>query len=244
MKKEALRSLLAESLDQRRPLALLRKKLGVPPLYCVPLAQSGALLLAALYTDFQYDGFAAIRLDDITGARAGAHTDFHARIMDREGLLPLLSAPPLPLEDFPSLLRELHARREPVIVMGEGEAFLLGIIEKAGKNKLFLRYIGTDGRIDDQITRIAYEDITSVGFGGRYLSLVARHASPSSGGAAFEPPPSPTLSLLAEPAYPPEPPAPEKPAAVRRKAPSPRKQENPAPDKPRKKPGPKPKSEP
>ncbi len=176
MKKENICVLLQEAIAQQQPVALQRKKLGAPPLYCVPLSLSERLLLVALYADFQPDGYEVVRLRDITEIRGDARTAFHARIMTQEGVLAKLTAPPVPLIDFGALLAALGEQREPVIVEDGGKGFLLGTIEKAGKSKLRVRYIGTDGQVDPDTTRIPYEDIASVHFGGRYLNLVARYA--------------------------------------------------------------------
>jgi hypothetical protein len=175
MKKNWIRTLLEEPMACRKPVAIQRKKLGVPPLYCVPLALSDALLLAALYTDFQFDGYQVVRLRDISSIQDDQRAVFHAHIMAGEQVLP---SPPhqLPLTDFAALLAELAARGEPVAVEDDGKVFLLGAIEKAGKNKLRVRYIAADGRVDARSTRIPYEDIAAVRFGGRYLRLVARYA--------------------------------------------------------------------
>jgi len=178
MKKENLHARIEESIARGRPVALLRKKLDAPPLYCVPLAQSDALLLAALYTDFLPGGFVVVRQRDITGARSGARAEFHARILEREVAWPTPDTPSVPLDGFSALLSGLQARHEPVIIEGKSDDYLLGGIEKVGKNKLSVRRIGMDGRIDGQASRIDLADITSVSFGGRYLRLVARHASP------------------------------------------------------------------
>ena len=79
------------------------------------------------------------------------------------------------LESFSALLTDLFAQGEPVIVSGK-EDLLLGTIEKAGKKKLQVRYIDGMGRVDEDLTRLPYDDITSVAFGNRYLKLVVQYA--------------------------------------------------------------------
>ncbi len=177
MKKDWIRTLLVEPIALRQPVVLQRKKLDAVPLYCVPLAYSSALVLVALYTDFQLDGYQVVRLRDISGIQADARTHFHERILAAEQVQPLMVSPDLSIADFPSLLAELYARDIPVIVQSDSGGILLGPIAKAGKNKLRVRYIDAEGRADTEVTRIAYEDIASVCFGTRYLDMVTRYAT-------------------------------------------------------------------
>lgn len=212
MKKENIRALLEESIARRLPVALHRKKLNSPPLYCVPLAFSDELLLVALYADFQPDGYEVVRVRDISDVHSDERTAFHARIMAQEEVLPKLAAPSVPLDDFAALLAALGGQGEPVIVEDGGKTLLLGTIEKAGKSKLRMRYIGTDGQTDREPTRIAYEEIASVHFGGRYLNLVARYATPVEipMNAPVEPPTAPPAQV--------ETPSPTKPAPKKKVA--------------------------
>lgn len=182
MKKEWVRSLLLDAIERKYPVTLLRKKLDVPPLLCVPLEVSDGLVLVAPYVDFVPDGFEVIRLRDVSRMQEDGRAAFHGRIMQGEGILSQLAAPEnTPLEGFPELLQWLMLRGEPVIISGKNEVYLLGLIEKVGKSKLGLRYIDAEGQTDIRISRIAYEDIISVSFGTRYLRLVAQYAAPPEG---------------------------------------------------------------
>lgn len=175
MKKDWVRTLLTDCITRRSPIEILRKKLDVPPLCCVPLLMSEKLVLVVPYVDFQPDGYEVIRLRDISSIRADERAAFHGHIMMSEGVLESLCLPPVSLESFSALLTDLFAQGEPVIVSGK-EDLLLGTIEKAGKKKLQVRYIDGMGRVDEDLTRLPYDDITSVAFGNRYLKLVVQYA--------------------------------------------------------------------
>lgn len=175
MKKDWVRTLLTDCITRRSPIEILRKKLDVPPLCCVPLLMSEKLVLVVPYVDFQPDGYEVIRLRDISSIRADERAAFHGHIMMSEGVLESLCLPPVSLESFGALLTDLFAQGEPVIVSGK-EDLLLGTIEKAGKKKLQVRYIDGMGRVDEDLTRLPYDDITSVAFGNRYLKLVVQYA--------------------------------------------------------------------
>lgn len=176
MKKDWIRTLLGDAIARRSPVAIMRKKLGVMPLLCIPLQMSEKLVLVAPYADFQPDGFEVIRLRDISNVRADEQAAFHEQVMHAEGVLTGLFPPSVSLENFSSLLTDLFAQGEPVAVSGKQNILLLGVIEKAGKKKLRVRYIDGEGHVDEDLTRFAYDDITSVAFGSRYLKLVVQYA--------------------------------------------------------------------
>lgn len=179
MKKEWVRSLLLDAIERHFPVTVLRKKLEVPPLLCVPLGVSENLVLVAPYVDFVPDGFEVVRLRDVSRIQEDGRSAFHGRIMQAEGVLAQLAAPEdIPLEGFPEVLQWLMLRGEPVAVNGKNDAYLLGMVEKVGKNRLSLRYISAEGQMDNELSRIEYEDIISVAFGSRYLRLVAQYAEP------------------------------------------------------------------
>lgn len=179
MKKDWVRALLVDAIERRFPVSLMRKKLELPPLLCVPLAMGEHLALVAPYVDFLPDGYEVVRLRDISRIAEDGRTSFHGRIMASEGVLADLSFPPaLPLSDFPQLLTYLMELGEPVIVTGKNQVYLLGTIGKVGKSKLGVRYIDGEGSVDDHLTRIAYEDIQSICFGTRYLRLLLQYANP------------------------------------------------------------------
>lgn len=177
MKKDWIRTLLGDAIARRSPVAILRKKLGAMPLLCIPLHMSEKLVLVAPYTDFQPDGFEVIRLRDISNVRLGEQAAFHEQVMHAEGVLSGLFPPPVSLESFSALLMDLFALGEPVAVSGKQNVLLLGVIERAGKKKLRVRYIDGEGHVDEDPTRFAYDDITSVSFGNRYLKLVVQYAA-------------------------------------------------------------------
>lgn len=179
MKKDWVRTLLRDAIERHFPVTLSRKKLGLPPLLCVPLLVSDDLVLVAPYVDFTPDGYEVMRLRDISRVGEDGRVAFHGRIMQAEGVLDALGTPvEVPLGDFPELLAYLMEAREPVIVTGKNDAYLLGTIEKTGKNRLSVRYIDGEGHTDARLSRIPYEDITSVAYGTRYLHLVVQYASP------------------------------------------------------------------
>lgn len=179
MKKDWIRALLSDSIQRREPIAVLRKKLGLAPLLCVPLGVGEGLALVAPYVDFLPDGYELIRLRDISRVGEEGAVAFHARIMREEGVLTGIAPQDgLPLSDYPQALQALMERGEPVIVTGKNDAYLLGAIGKIGKNRLGIYYIDGEGHVDGNLTRIAYEDIISVCYGTRYLRLVSQYATP------------------------------------------------------------------
>lgn len=179
MKKDWIRALLNDAIGQHKPVSLLRKKLGVAPLLCIPLLVGEGLALVSPYEDFLPDGYEVVRLRDVSRLEEDGSVAFHGRIMEGEGLLSQVVPPAdVPLGSFEELLSWLMLRGEPVIVTGKNDAYLLGNIEKVGKSKLGVRYIDGEGRIDTRLTRIPYEDIISVCFATRYLRLVVQYATP------------------------------------------------------------------
>lgn len=176
MKKDWIRTLLSDAIARRSPVALMRKKIGAMPLLCIPLQMSEKLVLVAPYADFKPDGFEVVRLRDISNVRADEQAAFHEQVMQGEGVLSQLCPPRVSLENFPALLADLFALGEPVAVSGKEDVLLLGTLEKAGKKKIRVRYVDGGGHVDEDPTRFAYEDISSVSFGNRYLKLVIQYA--------------------------------------------------------------------
>ena len=176
MKKDWIRTLLSDAIARRSPVAILRKKLGVLPLLCIPLHMSEKLVIVAPYTDFQPDGFEVVRLRDISNVRSGEQAAFHEQVMQAEGVLTNLAVPAVSFENFPALLMDLFSLGEPVAVSVKNGALLLGMIEKVGKKRLRIRYVDGEGHIDAEPTRIEYDDISSVAFSSRYLKLVVQYA--------------------------------------------------------------------
>lgn len=176
MKKDWIRTLLADAIARRSPVAILRKKIGALPLLCIPLHMSEKLVIVAPYTDFQPDGFEVVRLRDISNVRSGEQAAFHEQVMQAEGVLRDLSIPCVSLENFPALLTDLFSLREPVAVSGKDGTLLLGMIEKIGKKKLRVRYVDGEGHVDAEPTRMDYDEISSVAFSSRYLRLVVQYA--------------------------------------------------------------------
>ncbi len=176
MKKEAISALLAEAIEQRKLIDLLRKKIDQFKLYGIPIAQREDLLLIANEYDFCFDGYKVIRKSDINQLHTGIGDGFFDWVFRQEQILPAPIETPLSLDNFQALLADLMKNKIPVIVEGKGNRFLLGAIHRLGKSKLHIAAVGVNGYIDSELTRTPYEEITTVTFGTRYLQLFMRYA--------------------------------------------------------------------
>ena len=96
-------------------------------------------------------------------------TSFCEKSMHRDGVAGQIKAPGIDISSWQSIFNSLRECGEWAIVENENEEiFHIGIILKAGKNKLTMREFDADGKWQEE-TKIPYKEITSVSFKTRYI---------------------------------------------------------------------------
>lgn len=145
------------------------------------------LLLHNLDCDFfLFDGYTAVRLQDITGVEKD--TSWIARAQKRRGLEPVLQ-PDVLLVDLPGLLSSVNAHYPVLGIEREAtdpEALYIGRIEKLKKKSLTLRELGRQAEWKSTQIRHRLDEITCVTFGTTYMKLLLEFARVQEAEAANE----------------------------------------------------------
>ena len=96
-------------------------------------------------------------------------TDIQSATLRLNGVAGQIKAPQIDISSWQSIFNSLRECGEWAIVENENEEiFHIGIILKAGKNKLTMREFDADGKWQEE-TKIPYKEITSVSFKTRYI---------------------------------------------------------------------------
>ena len=102
-------------------------------------------------------------------AKAEIKNDICEEINRLNGVAGQIKAPGIDISSWQSIFNSLRECGEWAIVENENEEiFHIGIILKAGKNKLTMREFDADGKWQEE-TKIPYKEITSVSFKTRYI---------------------------------------------------------------------------
>ena len=105
---------------------------------------------------------------NLTGIQS-VKNDVCEEINRLNGVAEQIKAPQIDISSWQSIFNSLRECGEWAIVENENEEiFHIGIILKAGKNKLTMREFDADGKWQEE-TKIPYKEITSVSFKTRYI---------------------------------------------------------------------------
>ena len=180
MSPEDVLEALEAAIERRELVQVTRAGLREEAWVGTPLAVSERLLLVRSLREFAFDGFAVMRLEDVTAVRAGEAEAFVARVLEAEGMLRALPSPkPLPLGSMRALLEGVRAHYRHAIVECEEadeERFYLGELGSVDGAVLELHYIQVNGTREREATRVPLDEVTLVRFAEQYVSLYGRYA--------------------------------------------------------------------
>lgn len=172
---------LKNAREKRQLMALYRDGLeqsadytGVPVLLC------RELVVLLRENDFAPDGYAAMRVADITYMEQVDESPFIRKLLAGEKFYDRVATPRLVgAESWKSLLDGVKASFGgwlTVETMGdEGCCFFMGSIARLDSNFLYLRQVEADGTIHQEETTIPLQDIITVTFGGRYIETYRKY---------------------------------------------------------------------
>lgn len=145
-----------------------------------PLAVNHRFVLVRTLDDFDFDGFAVLRVEDLTAVYAGDPENFFDQVLRAEGLLESLPpAPELRLDSWQTVLEDVRRLSGYAIVECEAHVdpeFYLGRLIEISAEHVALRYINVAGLIEEDLTHVPLEDITMVRFDERYIRYFAKYA--------------------------------------------------------------------
>lgn len=108
--------------------------------------------------DFELNGYTIRKIDELQ--KAEIKNDICEEINRLNGVAGQIKAPGIDISSWQSIFNSLRECGEWVIVENENEEiFHIGIILKAGKNKLTMREFDADGKWQEE-TKIPYKEIT------------------------------------------------------------------------------------
>ena len=134
------------------------------------------MLLHRTY-DLQFDGYLAMRTNDITLCNSSESDEYCRTLMRREGLWETAArwVRKLSIEGWPDLLAGLVGK---VVILEDEvrESFHIGPLLEAGAEHAKVHYFDGCGRLQE-VQKVAYSRITSLQFGDRYSTIHAKYMS-------------------------------------------------------------------
>ncbi len=140
--------------------------------------------LMAVCTDIHLDGWAAVRTADITKVRVrGDETCLTVRALRHRGQWPVQDpGPAAVLEGGLPALADAASRGFGLVSLYEEQrvpdACWIGEVTELRPKSLRVREIDTDARWRSAPTTFRFEDVTRIGFGGRYERTLREFAVP------------------------------------------------------------------
>lgn len=130
--------------------------------------------------DFTLNGVVLIRKEDITSIKSGKTQAFHKKLMQQDRTLPGPgNLPNTPGVGIPEFLASLP--KDKVVIFEEETAdeednmFYIGLIEKAEDKEVHLRFFSTEAVLDEELTVIDLDDITSISYDSSYTLAYEHH---------------------------------------------------------------------
>ena len=176
----AITEALQRAIDRDENVQIARSMGPHPTWNGFPLALGDELVLVRSLHEFAVNGFAVMRLRDITAVLSTDAERFFERVLRAEGALDEAPAARMvPLRSWRSVLEavRLHYRHAIIECEGpEGGAFYLGELAGVEGDEATLHYIQVNGTRERALTRVALDDVTLVRFDERYVNLFGRYA--------------------------------------------------------------------
>lgn len=171
---------IQRAIDRGESVRLARAGLARSSWYGFPLALDDELVLLRSLHDFAVNGFAVLRLRDVTGVHSGDAERFFERVLRAEGALDAAGAVrPVPLGGWPAVLEAVRARYRHAIVeceRADGGEFYLGELAAVDDDEVALHFIAVTGTREVALTRVPLDEVTLVRFDERYVNLFGRYA--------------------------------------------------------------------
>ena len=172
---------LERARSARQMVRLERERIAASSVYGFPLDVGPELALLAVVPEWRLDGYAIVRLADITHVRCDDYERFTERVLEGEGDLARL-APPAPavrvgswaqaFEDLRQSGRFVKAHEEEY----ENEPMSIGPIVGVRDHAVLLHYVGATAQWDAEPSEILFDDVTRVEFDDHYTTVFSRYA--------------------------------------------------------------------
>jgi len=138
--------------------------------YYYPNAVNEKFLLGQEEDDFILDGYCIRKISHLK--KVEIKDDLCNTINKFNGTHELIKMPPVDISSWQSIFTSLKALDCFIIIENEIEGkFLIGVVEKTLKNKLYFKSFDADGIWDDVGLEIPYSQITTVKWATRYADV-------------------------------------------------------------------------
>lgn len=145
-----------------------------------PLVVSDDYVLVRTLHEFALDGYAVMRLRDVTDVSSGEPERFFERVLRAEGLLDRVTAPrPVLLRSWRSVVESVRAHYRFAILECEASDendFVLGEVASVDDEAASVHYIQVNGTREADVTRVALDELTLVRFDEQYVNFFGRYA--------------------------------------------------------------------
>ncbi len=138
--------------------------------YYYPNAVNDKFILAQEEDDFLLDGYSIRKLSQLKKVELTQNK--YNEINKEIGLTEKIQKPDIDLTSWLSIFNSLKAVNEVVIIENEfNNEFVIGVIQKVLKNKLYFLDFDADGVWSSEPLEIPYSSITSVQWNTRYTTI-------------------------------------------------------------------------
>ena len=124
-------------------------------------------------------GLIVVPLDHIYKVRSNSHDKYVDKILAWEGIKDKVAfGQEIGLSGWQEVFNDIKSASGSAIVESEyphTEQFCIGPISKASNQAVFMRHFNASGYLDDELTRIPYEEITLVVFDDHYINTFSKY---------------------------------------------------------------------
>ncbi len=167
---------LSQCMKDNRLCGINRDMIDDLTTFGFPVALSENLVLVANVYNFDIDGYKVLRTQDITEVLSGEEEDFTEMILRREKILDEFVPESIDLSGLKAVFKSLEGKN--LIVQCESAEeiyFYEGKVTAINKGEVVMKTFDSLGIWDDEELHIPLNKITSVSFGGRYISLMSKY---------------------------------------------------------------------
>ena len=162
---------------RRGYLRVEREAVAARRMYGFVLAASDELMLMQEIYDFTPDGYAIVRLRDVTAIRDGESERFDERVLEGEGVRVAPPQSAIDVASWRTVFASLAGGEWPLVLVeseSDGDVWV-GRVLGAGDTAAWFHYVSPVGVWDAEPEEIDYDDVTLVRFGDRYTTVLARY---------------------------------------------------------------------
>lgn len=176
-----LKKKLSTAVSKKRLAQVERRNITAEMTHGFVLQASEDLVLFQQTSDFLIDGYAVIRLKDITSLKSGMCERFFEKMFRGEGLMAQVGdCPAIDLSDWKSLLKSLKKIGQNVIIECEGiddGVFYIGKLVRVNQRSVEILYFDALGKWDKEPSTVRYDEITQVRFDEQYIKIFSKYLS-------------------------------------------------------------------